>query len=235
MTDSLTVSVMIVLSKFALDKGENLVKDVGPDATEKAAELFYKTLARLGREAGGEFVANEFEKKPAVYEKPFAEILAAVVQTDPNWANQLQKLLVEYQTEAQIYAKTADISIATLKGSGAISQVSGDVLGERAVMAGNVHGSIVTGNNNIVSTGGSSTSIVELPPTLAPLRNKLTQHFNRDGLKVICFDLGVAPDDLPGETRTEIAQALVAYCYERGRLADLRSRCREERPQVDWT
>ena len=53
-------------------------------------------------------------------------------------------------------------------------------------------------------------------------------------LKTLCFDLGVADDDLLGETRTALAQALVAYCYQRQRLPELLHLCRTQRPHVSW-
>ena len=73
-----------------------------------------------------------------------------------------------------------------------------------------------------------------LPPALAPLRDQLVQHFNRGELKGLCFDMGVAHDDLQGETRTELAQSLVAYCHTRGRLPELVALCRKLRPNVAW-
>jgi hypothetical protein len=66
------------------------------------------------------------------------------------------------------------------------------------------------------------------------LRDKLTRYFDKSELKALCFDLGVADDDLPGETRTELAQALVQHCHRRGRLPELIRRCQAERPHVDW-
>jgi hypothetical protein len=58
--------------------------------------------------------------------------------------------------------------------------------------------------------------------------------FDKSELNGLCFDLGIAADDLPGETRTTLAQALVAYCYRRQRLPDLVNRCHALRPHTDW-
>ena len=63
----------------------------------------------------------------------------------------------------------------------------------------------------------------------------MARYFNRGELKGLCFALGVAHDDLPGETRSELAQALVTFCYERDQLEELLRRCQVERPHVDWS
>lgn len=125
-------------------------------------------------------------------------------------------------------------STAAVPGSGAVAQGSGDALGAGAVkVTGDVQGPIITGSGNVLQLGGSAADAA-LPPTLAPLRDKLITHFNKSELEMLCFDLGIAADDLPGQTRGELAQSLVAYCRQRGRLPDLIHRCQAERPHVAW-
>jgi hypothetical protein len=231
MVDSLATSVMILLGKYAVDKGVNLAKEVGPAAAQKAGDLFQAALDYLRRRPQSENIASEYEQDPETYEKPMEKKLFAAVQTDAAFSAQLKELLAAYEATALAYRASTTISS---QGSGAISQGSGDALGERAVLARDVQGPIVTGSQNIIYTGRPPASSVTLPPTLALMRDKLVQHFDKRELNILCFDLGLAYDDLPGETRTELAQALVEYCHRHNRLPDLIVRCQSERPQIEW-
>lgn len=124
---------------------------------------------------------------------------------------------------------------ANLSGSGAIAQGDGArAVGERGVLVdGNVAGHIITGSGNNIYTGSASEPVA-LPPHLARIRDQMIQVFDKSELKTLCFDLGVAADDLPSETRTALAQSLVAYCYQRQRLPELLRLCRTLRPHVSW-
>lgn len=234
MTDPLTATVIIVLGKYALDKGAQLVKEVGPAAVEKAGEMFKLVLDKIRNTPGGEWVAGEFEKDPNTYEKPVEKKLDEAIQQDAAFKAKLAELLTQYQHVAATHVGDATYQ-ATLTGSGAIAQGPGSTaVGERGVLVGgNVGGPIVTGSGNVIHTGRSA-AVHNLPPTLASLRDKLVQTFNKNELKILCFDLGIAADDLPAETRTELAQSLVEYCHERGRLSELLRRASQERPHISW-
>lgn len=125
---------------------------------------------------------------------------------------------------------------AVLKGSGALAQGDNAVaVGERGVhVGGSVQGSIITGDGNTIMTGGAG-PVAALPPALAPLRHNLSRYFDISELSGLCFDMGIPFDDLPGQTRTEKAQALVALCYRDDRLPELLALCRQYRPHGDWT
>jgi hypothetical protein len=157
--DPLTAGILVVLGKYAIDKGPGLIEEVGPAAAEKAGELFKTALNYLRGKPNGQFVADGFEEDPGTYEKPVAKELETAVQADPEFAARLEELWVQYQQ---------------------------------------------------------------------------AQYFNRSELKGLCFDMGVAHDDLQGETRSELAQSLVAYCHTRGRLPELAGLCRKQRPNVEW-
>jgi hypothetical protein len=126
---------------------------------------------------------------------------------------------------------------ATLHGSGAIAQGEGaTAAGERGVLVtGNVAGPIITGSGNTVYSGATAADPVALPRHLAPLRDQLARLFDKSELNGLCFDLGIAADDLPGETRTALAQALVAHCYRQERLAELLAYGRNLRPHATWS
>lgn len=236
MTDPITAGIIVVLSKYVIDQGAELIKEVGPAAAKKAGELLKTALDYLRGSPKGELVAGGFEEDPETYEKPLAKELETAVQADPDLAARLDELWAEYQEAAKAFAGGSSYQ-AHLEGSGAIAQGEGaTAVGERGVnIGGNVGGPIITGSGNVINTGRSPGSSVTLPPTLAPLRDKLARYFNRGELKGLCFEMGVAHDDLPGETRTELAQALVEYCHQRGCLPDLVRRCQAERPHVDWS
>ena len=133
--DPLTAGILVVLGKYAIDKGAVLIREVGPAAAAKAGELFEKALNYLRGKPDGEFVADGFKKDPETYEKPVAKELEAAVQADPEFAAQLKKLLAGYEEAAKAYA--GDSYQATLTGSGAIAQGAGArAAGERAVQVG---------------------------------------------------------------------------------------------------
>jgi len=67
----------------------------------------------------------------------------------------------------------------------------------------------------------------------AELRGKIAQHFNREELRTLCFDLGIEYENLP-DTRDGMARELVAYCERRGKTAELIAACQRLRPNLTW-
>lgn len=65
---------------------------------------------------------------------------------------------------------------------------------------------------------------------LVALRKKIAAAFSLREIGDLAFDLGVDPDEVPGETATERARALVTYLQDRGRLDELVALCSESRP-----
>lgn len=237
MIDPVTTGIIVVLGKYALDKGAELGKEVGPKALETAKEIFTTALDRLRRDPKGEVVADGYAEDPETYEKPAVKELDKIVSDDAAFKEQMTTLLTQFDAAAAAHAlATGDTYTAVLEGGGAVAQGEGaTAVGERGVnVGGNVDGPIITGSGNVIYTDRAAASATSLPPTLAPLRDKLARYFNRSELKALCFDLGVAHDDLPGETRSELAQAIVEYCHARGRLPDLRRQAGAERPHVTW-
>ena len=148
MTDPITASIMIVLGKYAIDKGVTLTKEVGPAAAKKAGELFQTALGRLRREPDKKVIADRFEEEPEKAALLLESDLQATAQEDDDFAAQIKELLTQYEAAAKAHAGTSQT--ATVTGSGAIAQGSGDALGERAVKARDVGGSIVTGDSNVL-------------------------------------------------------------------------------------
>ncbi len=68
----------------------------------------------------------------------------------------------------------------------------------------------------------------------AQLQHLLHQAFNLDELSTLAFSLGVAHDDLGGDTLAARVQELVLHCERRGMVNRLLELCRNERPDVSW-
>ena len=69
---------------------------------------------------------------------------------------------------------------------------------------------------------------------LAQLRDQITSYFNKSEIHNLAFDLGIYHEELLGDTLSDQARELVAYCVRRGLLAELICRCRELRPHTKW-
>jgi hypothetical protein len=231
--DTLTSTVVSIISKYAIDAGATLAKEAGPVAKETAENLFGKVLQYLRQQAASKAIADGYEKNPTGYKVPLQDQLEAAVQADSSFKQAVAQLVTQFEIQQKAFQPNTQVKV---KGGGAAAVGKGaTAVGERGVqVGGNVQGPIITGSGNVIHSGRSIASSHTLPPTLAPLRDKLTRYFDKSELKALCFDLGVADDDLPGETRTELAQALVQHCHRRGRLPELIRRCQAERPHVDW-
>jgi hypothetical protein len=103
-------------------------------------------------------------------------------------------------------------------------------------VGGNVGGSIITGDTNTTIIYGvpPAGSTATLPPELAPLRQQMVESFSLSELLTLAFDLGITYDDLPHDTRSEFAEALIGYCHRNGRLPALLALCRSQRPHITW-
>lgn len=145
--EPLTASIIAILGKYALDKGLELGKEVGPKALETAKEMFQIVLERIGKKKPE--TAAEFPKDPDAYEKPLANAVDAEVQADPDFAAQLQALLQQYEEAAKEHATSTGTEYgATAKGSGAIAQDHSVAAGAGGVAVGrDVHGGIRIGGS----------------------------------------------------------------------------------------
>lgn len=71
-------------------------------------------------------------------------------------------------------------------------------------------------------------------PQLITLRKLLVEACGVDDLKLLCFDLGVDYDDLPGTVRSTKVVELLTYLDRRRRLPDLLRVGRDQRPDIAW-
>jgi hypothetical protein len=124
--DVFITPIVIILGKYALDKGVELGQEVGPKALETAKEMFQLVLERIGQKKPE--TAAEFPQAPDTYQKPLEKALAAEAAADPTLAAQLKALLERYEQAAQEHLAGSSASYrATLTGSGAIAQGPGAV------------------------------------------------------------------------------------------------------------
>ena len=70
--------------------------------------------------------------------------------------------------------------------------------------------------------------------TLPELARKITETFNMEELKGLCYDLGVKYEELPPGTLSNKVRELVEYCKRREKLEELVSHCRALRPTSSW-
>jgi hypothetical protein len=235
MTDPLTASVMVILGKYAIDQGAALAKEVGPAAAEKARALAGKALAALRRQPRGEMVAEEYLEDPESTATLAEKKLAAALAENEALRAELKTLLADYEAAAGGSGPSYE---AQVEGGGAIAQGEGAAaVGERGVNVqdSTTGGPIITGSGNTVNYGGGSAQVAKnLPGDLAAIRDNLIEYFNKAELRGLAFELGIRHEELPGETLSELAQSLVIYCRQRGRLGELVDLGRRERPHVSW-
>jgi len=119
-------------------------------------------------------------------------------------------------------------------------------------VTGGIHGSIIAGRN---ITGAAITTEGEpVQPTRGPvpaggatpqgptsdrthltrLRRILTERFDEGELRILCFDLGVDYDSLPGRGKANKARDLVAYLERHKQLSALIEIGRFQRHDIDW-
>ena len=156
--DPIITPIVMILGKYALDKGVELAKEVGPTALEKAKEMFGMVLERVGRKKPE--TAAEFPEAPETYQKPLEQALDAEVAADAEFAARLKGLLAQYEQVAQAHAAAmGTVYEARLEGSGAIAQGPGAVAAGAGGVAvgGDVRGgTIITGDGNVVGNHSRS-------------------------------------------------------------------------------
>lgn len=66
------------------------------------------------------------------------------------------------------------------------------------------------------------------------LSDKLSEAYSREELKVLCYELGLDPDELEEGTKSELIWQIITWCQRRGELANLIRICREQRSHILW-
>ncbi len=138
-------NIIIILEQYAPDKGAALGQTVGPQALDTAGEIFVAALNYLRqKDAASQVVANEFEKSPAVYEKPVEQKLAESLRTDPDFAARLKTMLARYGQAAKEHAVATGSAYQTMitNSTAAIGADAAAASKGSAAVSGNVEGGI---------------------------------------------------------------------------------------------
>jgi tetratricopeptide (TPR) repeat protein len=71
-------------------------------------------------------------------------------------------------------------------------------------------------------------------PNPQRIRRVLTQYFTYEELRLLCFDLNIAPDIMGDQTKEMLALELIGYLQRRNRLEELIELLRLARPNIVW-
>ena len=78
------------------------------------------------------------------------------------------------------------------------------------------------------------TSIKRGDPQLIFLRKQLHALFSISELQILCVDLSIEYEDIPGNTRTDKVRELIDYTLRHGFLNELVAKVRQVRPRAKW-
>lgn len=146
--DPITLSVVTILGKYALDKGLELGKEVGPKALETVERMFSTVLERISKKKPE--MTADFGEDPETYQKPMEKAVAAEVDADPGFKTELEEMLKAYEAAAADYKQTIGQAI-TASEHGAVATEEGVA---------------IVGDDNIAVTGGMKGDItVGAPPS----------------------------------------------------------------------
>ncbi|MBK7920023.1 MAG: hypothetical protein IPJ94_27955 [Chloroflexi bacterium] len=67
-----------------------------------------------------------------------------------------------------------------------------------------------------------------------PLYEKLTTYFNDEDIRTLSFFLGIDYDDFQSSGKANKVRELIMYCVRTGYLEQLKQKCRELRPNLEW-
>lgn len=151
--------IVIILGKYALDKGAELGKEVGPKALDTAREMFGMILERIGRTKPE--TAQEFPADPDTYRKPLEKALAEAAAADPAFADRLRALLAEYEGAAREHGAPAGGVRVEVRDDGVAAVGDGAVAGGVVAVGGDVTGSIVAGRGRRERDAGSEDEAIQ--------------------------------------------------------------------------
>lgn len=146
--DTVALTIVKILSKYALDKGAELGKAIGPQALDTAQEMFAMVLARV--RTVDPRTADKFPDNPEGYQAPMKDVLQETLAADPDFAAALKARLEAYERAVQ----TGQHNAAHLEGDGAI-------LGAGALqVGGDVSGDAVAGNKRDIRVDGGHVGVI---------------------------------------------------------------------------
>jgi hypothetical protein len=87
---------------------------------------------------------------------------------------------------------------------------------------------------NVYLLASSSMPTAQRGKSIIDLRNQIADHFNLHELRALCFELEYEFEDLAGEGKSPKCLSLVDTMRRHGRLQDLISLLKKQRPHVAW-
>jgi hypothetical protein len=153
--DPLTVSVVTILGKYALDKGAALGKAVGPQALETVRSMFGMVLTKV-RQTDLR-TADTFPENPEGYAAPMQDVLQETLEADPDLTEALKAHLATYHNAATAYTTASGTSYrASLAGDGAIAQGEGATAAGKGATAAGKGATVIQGHGNVVGNHSRS-------------------------------------------------------------------------------
>lgn len=245
MLDPATIAtgISIILGKYAIDQGGNLLKEVGPKALETAKEMYQATLDYF-RQKKQEDELKKFEQNP---EDPKAQgrfegQVENAVQEDDELQAKLDQLLATYEKQAGDYIKEhGSITNINVKDGAVATGQNARAYGAGSVhVEGNAPGNIFTGSGNTINYGrtGFSESIDPSLEKLAAapekLQDNMLDYLSRGEIKTIIFKLNLNYDRLEGDSLDETIVNLITHCRRQNLVSALISYCHEANETVSW-
>lgn len=140
--DPFTAGVMIALGKYITDKAVEAIPAIGVEAANLLEKIYNFITDRLSAKGTSEKVIVEgYNDDPATFEKPFSKILNEEINGNKAFAQELQKIINEYNEALKSNGISESFAI-NVQGN---LTSTGSVFGSGSVSAG---GDIVGGNKS---------------------------------------------------------------------------------------
>lgn len=137
--------VVSILGKYAIDKGQGLLREASQAAADAARILYETVMAKLRDDPATTVIADGFETKPDGYTQPVQDALQSKVDADPALAAQLRELM------ETLKRSTPEATWSILvSGSGAVAVDHSKAVGE---------GGILADKGSVVVTGGTASVV----------------------------------------------------------------------------
>lgn len=141
--EPITSAIIVVLVKYALDKGVELAKTVGPHALDVAKEMFETVITRVEPE-----VAKNFPENPELYKLDVENKINEQLAIDPVFNSKLNKLFELYKNGAQTYQEEINKTNSDRISNSKVSKNNVNASGGGIAIGGNVFGDIEVNNNS---------------------------------------------------------------------------------------
>lgn len=189
----------------------------------------------------GYWVQRGFSGAP-VWDEQLNGVMGMVVATDAD------------ETVKSAYVIPADVLAEAWPGAVRVNRVEssndrertersdGEEAGSVGIgdVQGDIRDAIIAGRDVHLTVGSSPEPRTPVPglPTdsssLVALRQIITERFNLEELRTLCFDLGMDWDDLPARGKAGKVRELVDHFARRRSIEELVQFCERQRPDISW-